>query len=164
MKNHTKKQSIAFKGIVAATISLASAAAYAGGVEIFDRMTEVGVSPKYTSLISQTQTIRSQLELYQVQHDGIYPPADQLWQVLTSESETDGSLGDGSGDELGPYLQQPPVNSFANSTTVGHPGPGVGWTYDSQSGSIFAVMNRDKAKPLFKQGMSFGYVLIYETK
>lgn len=116
---------------------------------VIPQFTNASESAKASSLVSQLQTIRSQLELYQVQHNGDYPTLIQLWDNFTTETEVDGTAGDASGDELGPYMQQPPINPFESSSTVVAPGgaaAGVGWVYDENNGAVWAVMETVKAQ------------------
>ena len=119
---------------------------------VIPQFTNASESAKASSLVSQLQTIRSQLELYQVQHNGMYPVLDdvdgdgELWDRLTMKTDVDGNL-DATGD-YGPYLQQPPVNPFEDSATFGAgAGDGVGWVYvnDGVDGSIYAVMEETLA-------------------
>jgi len=121
---------------------------------VIPQFTSASETAKASSLSAQLQTIRSQLELYQVQHNGNYPTANvaigagAAWTALTSETEIDGTLGDASGNEFGPYLQQPPTNSFENSSTVGAAAAGVGWVYNAATGAVTAVMPAAKAAEL----------------
>lgn len=116
---------------------------------VIPQFTSASESAKASSLESQLQTIRSQLELYQIQHNGDYPTALQMWVNLLTETEVDGSAGDSSGNEFGPYLQQPPTNSFELSSTIGVAGAGVGWVYTEATGAIMAVVEATKAAELF---------------
>ena len=129
---------------------------------VIPQFTSASESAKSSSLVSQLQTLRSQLELYQIQHNGDYPTLANLqqdldadgvqdWTALTTETEVDGSAGDASGNEFGPYLQQPPTNSFEMSASVvapGAPAATVGWTYNENTGEIKAVMATAKATEL----------------
>jgi general secretion pathway protein G len=129
---------------------------------VIPQFTSASESAKSSSLVSQLQTIRSQIELYQIQHNGDYPTLAQLtpdadgdgnhdWTNLTTETEVDGSAGDATGDEFGPYLQQPPTNSFELTTNVvadGNAASGVGWTYDEDTGEVKASMLVTKATDL----------------
>jgi general secretion pathway protein G len=109
---------------------------------VIPQFTNASQSAKASSLTSQLQTIRSQLELFQLQHNGTYPSLDATWAILTNKSsaiETGPTAG--SGTNYGPYLQQPPVNPFENSSSIGAaPAAGVGWVYSAANGSIKAVM------------------------
>lgn len=123
---------------------------------VIPQFTSASETAKSSSLSAQLQTIRSQLELYQVQHNGDYPAADVddgdasgEWTALTTETEVDGTAGDASGNEFGPYLQQAPVNSFEQSSTIAAAAAvGVGWIYDPADGSIMAVMPAAKSAEL----------------
>lgn len=122
---------------------------------VIPQFTSASETAKSSSLSAQLQTIRSQLELYQVQHNGDYPAADVQcdalgeWTALTVETEVDRTEGDASGNEFGPYLQQPPMNSFEQSSSIAAAAAaGVGWVYDPADGSIMAVMPAAKAAEL----------------
>jgi general secretion pathway protein G len=117
---------------------------------VIPQFTNASESAKSSSLVSQLQTIRSQLELYQVQHNGSYPTLAQLqasWGVLTSKTDVDGTIN--TAGAYGPYLQQPPRNSIENSSTVAAAAAaGVGWVYDASTGSIKANLAAAKATAL----------------
>ena len=56
-----------------------------------------------------------------------------------------------TGDEVGPYLQQPPINPFTNSATVVAAGSAAatnGWTYNATTGVILASVLTTKASEL----------------
>ncbi len=129
---------------------------------VIPQFTSASESAKSSSLISQLQTIRSQLELYQVQHNGDYPTLAQMWDNLTTETEVDGTAGDASGNEFGPYLQQPPVNPFEQSSSVAAAGAaGVGWEYVAATGTIRAVMEAVKAADVFPAGINANDIVTY---
>ena len=85
-----------------------------------------------SSTVTQLQSLRSQLELYQLQHDGEYPQvtgdgiaADDFWAQLTNFTNQDGDVfltqaaadtARAAGDNIfGPYLQKPVSNPFITS-------------------------------------------------
>ena len=107
---------------------------------VIPQFTNASESAKVSSLISQLQTIRSQLELFQVQHNGNYPDLSDTtnpWGPLTAASSADHTTGvDSDGGDFGPYLQQPPVNPFTNSSSIGTAATD-GWNYSS--GTITAI-------------------------
>jgi general secretion pathway protein G len=120
---------------------------------VIPQFTKASETAKASSLNSQLQTIRSQLELYQVQHNGNYPTLAQLtpdadadgehdWTNLTTTSEVDGATpGDASGDEFGPYLQKPPTNPFMQSSNVAAAATtDFGWIYTAATGGVQAVL------------------------
>jgi general secretion pathway protein G len=115
---------------------------------VIPQFTSASESAKTSSLKTQLQTIRSQLELYQVQHQSDYPLlATEMWGNLTGTTNQDGDL---AGTDFGPYLQKAPANPFENnSTTVAAAAAaGVGWVYNEDTGAIQAVMSTTKATEL----------------
>ena len=99
---------------------------------VIPQFTSASESAKASSLVSQVQTIRSQLELYQVQHNGNYPTLSSNWDDLTTES-----------GNYGPYLQQPPSNPLSpvdDATDVASDASAA-WYYDSGNGNIKAVID-----------------------
>ncbi len=117
---------------------------------VIPQFTNASESAKSSSLVSQLQTIRSQLELYQVQHNGSYPTLAQLqasWGVMSSKTDVDGTIN--ASGAYGPYLQQPPKNAVENSSTVAAAAAaGVGWVYDASTGGIKANLAAAKATAL----------------
>jgi general secretion pathway protein G len=116
---------------------------------VIPQFTSASETAKASSLVSQLQTIRSQLELYQVQHNGDYPDLSANWDQLTEKTELDGTVAadDFTGTTYGPYLQKAPNNPFEDSTsTADAPAAGVGWVYDSTTGEIEAVIELTKAR------------------
>jgi len=118
---------------------------------VIPQFTSASESAKSSSLGTQLQTIRSQLELYQVQHNGNYPTLDQLnadWGVMTGETDVDGAIA--AGNPFGPYLQQAPANAFVTNVggvnidladiSAADTYAGVGWGYDEDNGTIKAMI------------------------
>ena len=117
---------------------------------VIPQFTQASESAKASSLSSQLQTIRSQIELYQIEHNGTYPDltGTNPWEQLTQATTVSGDV-EATGD-FGPYLQQPPRNSFNNATAVAiddsnsppeHTASNdVGWVYNSTTGQIRAVL------------------------
>lgn len=103
---------------------------------VIPQFTSASETAKASSLQSQLQTIRSQLELYQVQHNGNYPTLAQLWDNLTQTTDVDGAT---SGSDFGPYLQKAPMNPFVGASNVTAAATGA-WKYDAATGQITAVL------------------------
>lgn len=123
---------------------------------VIPQFTNASESAKFSSTVSQLQTIRSQIELYKNQHNDDWPTADGTsdgawdWARLTAETELDGSAPEAGDTVYGPYLQKTPDNPFEDSATVdgtpdtdGTAAAGVGWVWDG--GVLKAVMSSDKA-------------------
>jgi len=123
---------------------------------VIPQFTNASESAKASSLVTQLQTIRSQLELAQVQHQGAYPDLiNNGWTPLITVTEPDAAYSAGgtdsvSGNEVGPYLQQAPANPFEGGSTSisGTEGPGVGWVFDVANNTITANMSSAKATEL----------------
>lgn len=113
---------------------------------VIPQFTNASEEARSSSITAQLQSIRSQLELYQVQHNGDYPTLAQLWDNLTETTDIHGAT---AGSDFGPYLQKAPRNPFENSLTIAAAAAqGVGWTYDEATGEILAVMSAAKAGQL----------------
>ena len=106
---------------------------------VIPQFTSASDSAKQGNLETQLQTIRSQLELYRIQHNNVYPTVAQLFENLVNSSDSD---GDTSGTVYGPYLQKEPVNPFTAGTTgaavvaAGSAASTNGWTYNDTTGVI----------------------------
>ncbi|MEO0586495.1 MAG: prepilin-type N-terminal cleavage/methylation domain-containing protein [Planctomycetota bacterium] len=122
---------------------------------VIPQFTSASESAKASSLTTQLQSIRSQLELYQINHNGNYPltgvtatggtGAATQWSALTEITDQFGAVS-ATGD-YGPYLQKAPANPFtatANNTAVADEGgtadATVAWHYNATTGEIWAVL------------------------
>jgi general secretion pathway protein G len=92
------------------------------------------------------QTLRSQIEMYKAQHNGMAPNATLT--SLTSSTNSSGTIGAaGASFPYGPYMVSVPLNYISNSNTVAAaPANGVtptaavtgaGWLYDVTTGKIW---------------------------
>ena len=110
------------------------------------QFTSASEAAKASSMITQLQTLRSQFELYQIQHNGDYPllatlqtiiaPAtNHSWTGMTTQTDVNGAVG----TDFGPYLQQAPVNAFTLGTDVTATNA-ADWEYLEASGAIRAVV------------------------
>jgi general secretion pathway protein G len=89
---------------------------------VIPQFTEASNDARTSALSNDLQTVRSQLELYKVQHLDNYPPsatAAGFIAQLTSRTNQSGTIGtDPTLFPLGPYLQKFPTNQFLNMSTV----------------------------------------------
>ncbi len=117
---------------------------------VIPQFTNASEAARASNLTSQLQSIRSQLELYQLQHNGQYPTLAQIdgtggvqnWNNLIITTDATGAAAAGV-NAFGPYLQRPPMNPFENQSGVvatGNAAAGVGWTYNENSGALLAVI------------------------
>lgn len=111
---------------------------------VVPQFTSASESARSSSMSTVLQTVRSQLELYQVQHNGDYPTLAQMWGNLTGTTDI---LGATSGSDFGPYLQKPPNNPFTNGNAIAVDNSGD-WMYTAATGAIVAVVPAAKITDL----------------
>jgi general secretion pathway protein G len=96
---------------------------------------EPSVNARTNSMTSSLQTVRSQLELYKVQHNDNYPKLAEFVRQMTAKTDMAGWPG----AEFGEYLHDIPPNPFTEDATVG--GGPVGssaWFYNEKTGEFRA--------------------------
>jgi len=116
---------------------------------VIPQFTSASEDARKSSLASQLQTLRSQVELYKLQHRDSYPTTDGSadptkwdWTRLTAKTDDTGAASSAA-TAVGPYLQQIPVNSLTNSSTVAAAaGTTVGFVFEAATGKVFGV-NKD---------------------
>lgn len=94
---------------------------------VIPQFTQASTEARESSLASNLQTMRSQIELYKIQHLDFCPgeAAGSLAFVAALTGQTD--INGAAGTDFGPYLQKLPVNPFATgSTAVFNSGAGSG--------------------------------------
>ena len=117
---------------------------------VIPQFTSASEAAKASSMVTQLQTLRSQLELYQVQHNSDYPLLATLqtgvpddWTGMTTQTDINGAAG----TDFGPYLQQAPVNGFTNATNLAADNT-QDWEYNEATGAIRAVVSAAKIAEL----------------
>ena len=89
---------------------------------VIPQFTSASQDARKNSLTSQLQTIRSQLELYKLQHLDKLPTnligGTTDWSQLINKSNNTGTTGTATSLPFGPYLQSAPVNSLNGSTSL----------------------------------------------
>ncbi|MFA5239928.1 MAG: hypothetical protein WC476_09530 [Phycisphaerae bacterium] len=90
---------------------------------------------RISELIDALETMRTQVDLYRVQHKNILPPVDSF---ATFETAMTTKLG-----RYGPYIRRIPTNPFNGLNTVrfnGEPAGAdkAGWRLDTKTGSFQA--------------------------
>lgn len=108
---------------------------------VIPQFTEASNDARESALASDLQTLRSQLELYNIQHLDSYPAAANFVALLTGKSDVDGTLN--AAGAYGPYLQNFPTNPFNNLNTVdvqaddtGLGGGNHGWYFNTATGRM----------------------------
>jgi len=119
---------------------------------VIPQFTNASEDARQSSVTSQLQTLRSQVELFKLQHRERYPTTDLVvtsawdWTKLTGKTDEDGVAG----GNFGPYLQQVPINPLNNLSTVESvatdPTPGTttstaGFVFSQATGKTYAVSN-----------------------
>ncbi|MDD4889848.1 MAG: prepilin-type N-terminal cleavage/methylation domain-containing protein [Phycisphaerae bacterium] len=102
---------------------------------VIPQFTDASTNARTNSMTSSLQTVRSQLELYKVQHNDTYPTLDAFSAQMTGKTDQAGVAG----GTLGPYLHDVPPNPFVNATTVGTGDYGSSaWYYNATTGEFRA--------------------------
>lgn len=116
---------------------------------VIPQFTNASESAKGSSLTTQLQSIRSQLELFQVQHNGTYPTLNNTWDIMTGKSNrTEVGPAAGAADgEYGPYMQAAPKNPFTGGSAVAADNS-ADWQYNAATGEIKAVVPQAKIDAL----------------
>jgi general secretion pathway protein G len=149
----TKKSGFTLVEILIVVIILGILAAI-----VIPQFTNASTEARNNSMRSTVQSIRSQIELYKVQHSDLYPTTaatdaaradgDWSWDRLTSRTTPAGAiLATGA---CGPYMQSIPANTLRSgaTTVVMHDtdaaalaataGAGEGYVFSRETGKFWA--------------------------
>src|SRR4051812_7579532 len=89
---------------------------------VIPQFTSASQDARKNSLTSQLQTLRSQLELYKLQHLDSLPStligSSPVWDQLTSKTDNAGNIGTTSSFPFGPYLQADPINPLNGAKAI----------------------------------------------
>jgi general secretion pathway protein G len=83
---------------------------------VIPQFTDASTEAKTSSLCSDLQTVRSQIELYKIQHNDDLPSDAAVGLVLAMTEQTD--IDGAAGTDYGPYLQKIPTNPFNDLDTI----------------------------------------------
>jgi general secretion pathway protein G len=115
---------------------------------VIPQFSEASNEARQSSLVTDLQTVRSQIELYKIQHQDIDPATNAtanssgFWEQLNHKTDANGVVDGGT---LGRYLEQIPANPFVMNA-AGKPSSDVffglaagaaatdGWAFDAASG------------------------------
>ena len=105
---------------------------------VIPQFTNASNDARNNSISSTLQTVRSQIELFKIQHGDNPPVVAGMWTIMLGKSSTT-ELGAAAatGTNFGPYLQQAPVNPANGKTAVAGDSTG-GWYY-ATSGSVYTI-------------------------
>lgn len=110
---------------------------------VVPQFTNATTDANLTSLRTNLQIIRGQLQLYKIQHNDTYPNAatgtPTFAAQMTGTTNASGSTGTGAAYPYGPYLQSIPNNPYTNTNTIGSTAIGTtAWYYDATTGTFRA--------------------------
>ncbi len=114
---------------------------------VIPQFTEASTEAKTSSLCTDLQTMRSQVELYKVQHNDNLPNmavdanGDNALTVCTLVNGN--VVAAGTANSYGPYIQKIPTNQFNDSSTIRIDGAAAGaatdgWHFDTTNGQFHA--------------------------
>ncbi|MBE0534291.1 MAG: prepilin-type N-terminal cleavage/methylation domain-containing protein [Phycisphaerae bacterium] len=107
---------------------------------VIPQFTQASTEARESSLVSNLQTIRSQIELYKIQHNDIPPAVDTFEAQMTKWTNLAGDVFDApAAGLLGPYLQKVPNNPFTNGNAV----TGGDWLYAIQNVTSYTFVADD---------------------
>ena len=83
---------------------------------VIPQFSEASADAKLSRLLGDIQMMRSQIELYKLQHDDAIPGAGtaSFTEAMTGRTAINGALG----TDYGPYIQKIPTNSFNKKSTL----------------------------------------------
>jgi len=115
---------------------------------VIPQFTEASTEAKTSSLCTDLQTMRSQIELFKIQHNDNLPGWQNgtFTQHMTGYTQIDGTVVAAPGANVyGPYVQQIPTNQFNDSAVITEDGTlgdgGGGWEYNTTTGAWHADDN-----------------------
>jgi len=127
---------------------------------VIPQFTEASTEAKTSALVTDLQAMRSQIELYKVQHNdnlpgvanGTHNGTATFEEAMTGETDIFGDPN--TAGPYGPYLQKLPSNQFVDSDEVtcapiNGATPAVvtdgtqGWYFDEDTGKVWATSSAD---------------------
>jgi general secretion pathway protein G len=113
---------------------------------VVPQFTDASTDAKLSSLTTNLQSIRGQIQLYKLQHNDNLPALATFVDQMTKASKEDGSTAaiGTAGYDLGPYIQSVPSNPYTGTNTVGNGDVGDSdWYYDETTGQFRANHHAD---------------------
>ena len=110
---------------------------------VIPQFSDASTQSKVSSSLSTLQSLRSQIQLYKIQHNDIAPSATDadFKAQMTAATDSNGDAWDDAsskGQKCGPYVQTMPKNPWNNLDTVGGlSATDCGWNYDDTTGNIY---------------------------
>ena len=103
---------------------------------VIPQFTNASTSARVASLQGQLQTLRSQIQLFKLQHNDILPDlVTNQWAQMSAKTNITGAVDTTAAGVYGPYLESTPTNPLNSfSTVAGAVGASVGWVYSITGG------------------------------
>ena len=100
---------------------------------VIPRLGQASADPDLSALAATLQMVRTQLQYYQVQHDGKFPSFDDWQEQMLGRTNARGRVR--ANGMCGPYLLQIPVNPVDGFKKISQVRDGSGgWAYDEETG------------------------------
>jgi len=105
---------------------------------VIPQFSSASTEAKESRLLGNLQAVRSQIELYKIQHNDNLPGMDlsgDFVTAMTSMTDRYGEVGTGAAHKYGPYLKEIPENPFSSldAPTTVQEGDGTGVGDDSHA-------------------------------
>ena len=114
---------------------------------VVPQFTQASTEAKISSTVSSLQSLRSQLELYKIQHNDNLPTLALFADAMTKCSDAEAAVGadyvertaaNETSHPYGPYMQAIPLNPWNNSRGVAAASANNnGWIYDAVTGDLY---------------------------
>jgi general secretion pathway protein G len=115
---------------------------------VIPQFTNASTDAKNSSVASTIQTIRSQIELFKIQHGDVPPQLAGIaaWQLMLNKSSAaETAITNPVGTNCGPYLQAVPVNPLNGKSAPTSAAPTdttAGWYYSATT-TAYTIYPRD---------------------
>lgn len=112
---------------------------------VIPQFSDASTQARESSCKSSLQTMRAQIQLYEVEHNDDLPGdgGATFKQAMTGLTDIDGDVSTDPND-YGPYIDKIPTNPYDDSDTVTEgtsspaPGDGAGWYFNTDTGHFSA--------------------------
>ena len=122
---------------------------------VIPQFTNASTDARNSNVASQLQTLRSQIELYKLQHSDSVPLLITTgWTCMTEYTDITGAVSatKDSTHIYGPYYQTAPANPLSNSSTcAAAAGNSVGWVYNETTGTVSAMAGATSSSGLYPE-------------
>ncbi len=108
---------------------------------VIPQFTDASTDAKLSALQSNLATMRTQLQLYKLQHDDTWPALATFTNQMTLSSKADGTTAavGTAGFPYGPYILSVPNNPYTGTNTVtAGAADSSAWYYDEDTGQFRA--------------------------